>query len=118
MKYYDEDVDKVLDALQTSEEGLSATEAQARLNRYGLNKLKETNKKSKLAKFLDQFKDMMIIVLLIAAVFSGISSYLNGEPYTDTIVIIVVVLLKCYNGICARAKGRFGSRKLKENDYS
>ena len=69
MKYYDEDIDKVLDALQTSEEGLSNEEAQARLNRYGLNKLKETNKKSKLSKFLDQFKDMMIVVLLIAVQF-------------------------------------------------
>ena len=114
MKYYDEDVDKVLDALQTSEEGLSATEAQARLNRYGLNKLKETNKKSKLAKFLDQFKDMMIIVLLIAAVFSGISSYLNGEPYTDTIVIIVVVLLNAIMGFAQELKADSAVESLKK----
>ena len=114
MKYYDEDADKVLDALQTSEEGLSATEAQARLNRYGLNKLKETNKKSKLAKFLDQFKDMMIIVLLIAAVFSGISSYLNGEPYTDTIVIIVVVLLNAIMGFAQELKADSAVESLKK----
>ncbi len=114
MKYYDEDVDKVLDALQTSEEGLSNEEAKARLDRYGLNKLKETNKKSKLAKFLDQFKDMMIVVLLIAAVFSGISSYLNGEAYTDTIVIIAVVLLNAIMGFVQELKADSAVESLKK----
>lgn len=114
MKYYDEDIDKVLDALQTSEEGLSNEEAQARLNRYGLNKLKETNKKSKLSKFLDQFKDMMIVVLLIAAVFSGISSYLNGEAYTDTIVIIAVVLLNAIMGFVQELKADSAVESLKK----
>ena len=114
MKYYDEDIDKVLDALQTSEEGLSSEEAQARLNRYGLNKLKETNKKSKLSKFLDQFKDMMIVVLLIAAVFSGISSYLNGEAYTDTIVIIAVVLLNAIMGFVQELKADSAVESLKK----
>ena len=114
MKYYDEDVDKVLDALQTSEEGLSNEEAKARLDRYGLNKLKETNKKSKLAKFLDQFKDMMIVVLLIAAVFSGISSYLNGEAYTDTMVIIAVVLLNAIMGFVQELKADSAVESLKK----
>ena len=114
MKYYDEEVDKVLASLETSEEGLSTQEAQARLNRYGLNKLKEVNKKSKLSKFLDQFKDMMIIVLLIAAVFSGISSYLNGEAYTDTIVIIAVVLLNAIMGFAQELKADSAVESLKK----
>ena len=114
MKYYDEEVDKVLASLETSEEGLSTQEAQARLNRYGLNKLKETNKKSKLSKFLDQFKDMMIVVLLIAAVFSGISSYLNGEAYTDTIVIIAVVLLNAIMGFAQELKADSAVESLKK----
>ena len=114
MKYYDEDVDKVLASLETSEEGLSTKEAEARLNRYGLNKLKEVNKKSKLSKFLDQFKDMMIVVLLIAAVFSGISSYLNGEAYTDTIVIIAVVLLNAIMGFAQELKAESAVESLKK----
>ncbi len=114
MKYYDEDVDKVLASLETSENGLSTAEAEARLNRYGLNKLKETNKKSKLSKFLDQFKDMMIVVLLIAAVFSGISSYLNGETYTDTIVIIAVVLLNAVMGFAQELKADSAVESLKK----
>ena len=114
MNYYDEEVDQVLSSLETSEEGLSTQEAQARLNRYGLNKLKEVNKKSKLSKFLDQFKDMMIIVLLIAAVFSGISSYLNGEAYTDTIVIIAVVLLNAIMGFAQELKADSAVESLKK----
>ena len=114
MKYYDEEVDKVLASLETNENGLSTQEAEARLNRYGLNKLKETNKKSKLSKFLDQFKDMMIVVLLIAAVFSGISSYLNGEAYTDTIVIIAVVLLNAIMGFAQELKADSAVESLRK----
>ena len=114
MKYYDEEVDKVLASLETNENGLSTQEAEARLNRYGLNKLKETNKKSKLSKFLDQFKDMMIVVLLIAAVFSGISSYLNGEAYTDTIVIIAVVLLNAIMGFAQELKADYAVESLRK----
>ena len=58
MKYYDVDKQKVLESLETSEDGLSSDEAKARLTRYGANKLKETNKKSNISKFFDQFKDI------------------------------------------------------------
>ena len=114
MKYYDEEVEDVLTNLQTSENGLSVEEAKARLNRYGLNKLKETNKKSKLAKFIDQFKDMMIFILIIAAVFSGISSYLNNEPYTDTIVIIAVILINAIMGFVQEMKAESAVESLKK----
>ena len=114
MKYYDEEIEDVLTNLQTSENGLSVEEAKARLNRYGLNKLKETNKKSKLAKFIDQFKDMMIFILIIAAVFSGISSYLNNEPYTDTIVIIAVILINAIMGFVQEMKAESAVESLKK----
>ena len=93
MKYYDVDKQKVLESLETSEDGLSSDEAKARLTRYGANKLKETNKKSNISKFFDQFKDLMIIILIVAAIFSAISSYLNHESYTDTIVILAGVII-------------------------
>ena len=111
MKYYDEDVEKVLEHFQTSEDGLTAQEAKSRINRYGLNKLKETNKKSKLSMFIDQFKDMMIFILILAAIFSGISSHLNNEPYTDTIVIAVVIIINAVMGFVQEMKAESASLK-------
>ncbi|MBQ8379183.1 MAG: HAD-IC family P-type ATPase, partial [Clostridia bacterium] len=114
MKYYDEEVDAVISHLQSSENGLSAQEAKARLNRYGYNKLKETNKKSKLSKFIDQFKDMMIIILIIAAIFSGISAYLNNESYTETIVIVAVILINAIMGFAQEMKAEAAVASLKK----
>ena len=114
MKYYDIDVDKVLASLETSENGLSESEAKSRLNRYGLNKLKETNKKSKLSKFIDQFKDLMIIILIVAAIFSGISSYMSNEPYTDTIVILAVVIINAIMGFVQELKAESAVESLKK----
>ena len=105
MKYYDVDKQKVLESLETSEDGLSSDEAKARLTRYGANKLKETNKKSNISKFFDQFKDLMIIILIVAAIFSAISSYLNHESYTDTIVILAVVIINAISGYVAKKVG-------------
>ena len=87
MKYYDVDKQKVLESLETSEDGLSSDEAKARLTRYGANKLKETNKKSNISKFFDQFKDTMIIILLVVAALLYIYGRLHSHDYTDTIVI-------------------------------
>ena len=114
MKYYDEDVEKVLEHFQTSEDGLTAQEAKSRINRYGLNKLKETNKKSKLSMFIDQFKDMMIFILILAAIFSGISSHLNNEPYTDTIVIAVVIIINAVMGFVQEMKAESAVESLKK----
>lgn len=114
MKYYDIDVDKVLASLETDENGLSESEAKSRLNRYGLNKLKETNKKSKLSKFIDQFKDLMIIILIVAAIFSGISSYMSNEPYTDTIVILAVVIINAIMGFVQELKAESAVESLKK----
>ena len=114
MKYYDKEVDDVISHLQSSENGLSAQEAKARLNRYGYNRLKETNKKSKLSKFIDQFKDMMIIILIIAAIFSGISAYLNNESYTETIVIVAVILINAIMGFAQEMKAEAAVASLKK----
>lgn len=114
MRYYDENVDKVLSYLQTSEEGLDKDEVKSRINRYGLNKLKETNKKSNFSKFIDQFKDLMIIILIAAAIFSGISAYLNNESYTDTIVIFAVVIINAIMGFVQELKAESAVESLKK----
>ena len=69
-KFFTMSVDDVIKSLDSSKNGLSTEEAQARLKEYGYNKLEEKGKKSLLAKFIDQFKNLMIIVLLVLLVVS------------------------------------------------
>ncbi len=87
------DTDAVIEELGTAREGLSSVEASQRFEQYGPNEIEEKKKKTVFMMFLDQFKDFMIIVLLIAAVVSG----LIGE-ISDTIAIIVIVILNAVIG--------------------
>ena len=114
MTFYDNELDEVLSNLSTSEDGLTSAEAKSRLLRNGKNKLREGHKKSKFAKFMDQFKDLMIIILIIAAIFSGISSYANHEPYTDTIIIILVVFLNAMMGFVQELKAESAVESLRK----
>ncbi|NMA51136.1 MAG: cation-translocating P-type ATPase [Mollicutes bacterium] len=91
--FYNEEIEDVYKRLETNINGLSEEEASNRLLKDGENKLTERKKKSNLALFLGQFNDIMIIILLIAAVFSMIISYVRKESYLDSIVIILIVLL-------------------------
>ena len=68
---HDKEAGEVLAALSVTEQGLSSAEAEKRAAEYGKNALKEAKKKSLIVKFLEQFKDVMIIVLLAAAVVSA-----------------------------------------------
>ena len=70
--WFNKEVKDVEKELETSQEkGLSSEEVSKRREKYGLNQLKEKKKKSLLMRFLDQFKDFSIIILIIAAIFSG-----------------------------------------------
>ncbi len=93
MHIYQKTIDEVLTSLNSSPSGLTAAEAQARLAKYGPNELAERKKKTALMMFLDQFRDFMILVLIGAAVISGII----GEP-ADTAAIVVIVLLNAALG--------------------
>ena len=73
MKHYCQDVDQVLTQTQSCREGLTAAEAQKRLETNGKNKLAEPKKDSILVQFLKQLTDPMIIILLVAAAISGVS---------------------------------------------
>lgn len=70
-KYFTMSADDVISSLGSSRKGLTNEEAEKRLQEYGHNKLEEKKKKSIVAKFIDQFKNLMIIVLLVAAVISA-----------------------------------------------
>ncbi|MGC1456358.1 MAG: cation-transporting P-type ATPase, partial [Nitrospirota bacterium] len=93
MNPYQQSVAETLAELKSAREGLTSEEAKARLETHGPNELVEKKKKTPLMMFLDQFKDFMILVLIAAAVISGVI----GEP-ADTAAIIVIVLLNAVLG--------------------
>ena len=97
-----EEVEKNLDT--DLKRGLSEKDAELRRERYGYNEFKKTKHKSLFAKFIDQFKSFMIIVLLVAAVISGVVGYLEGEGFTDAIIILVIVILNACIGVFQEAK--------------
>jgi Ca2+-transporting ATPase len=72
MLWHQKTFEDVIEELNTSLKGISSEEAQKRLTEFGPNELKEKQKKTPLMMFLDQFRDFMIIVLIAAAVISGI----------------------------------------------
>ena len=97
-----EDVEKELqvDAVK----GLDNEEVSKRREKYGLNQLKAKKKKTLLQRFLDQFKDFSIIVLIIAAIVSGFVGVAEGEGITDTIIILIVVIVNAIIGVTQEAK--------------
>ena len=87
----------VLSDLETTGNGLSSKEASKRLEKYGLNKLKEAPKPTLLQRFLAQLKDPMLIILMVAAAVSAATTFIAGEnEIAEVIIILAVVLLKQY----------------------
>ena len=104
-KWFNKTVKEIEEYLQTNmENGLSNTEVKKRQEESGFNELKQTKKKSVFVKFLEQFKDFMIIVLIIAAIVSGIVGVAQGEGITDTIIILIVVIANAIIGVAQEAK--------------
>ena len=86
------------------EKGLSFEEVSKKRETYGRNELKAKKKKSLLQKFVEQFKDFMIIILIIAAIVSGIIGLKEGEGITDTIIILIVVVVNAIIGVAQENK--------------
>ena len=98
MNYHNMDIDEIYRLMGTNDNGLSIDEVNSRLEKDGRNVYTETKKKSIVVKFFNQFKDLMIVVLILAAIFSFIVSYANKESYIDSIIIIFIVILNAIIG--------------------
>lgn len=99
MKHYFESIEAVLNQMESSKNGIDPKEASLRLEKHGRNKLDEGKKKTVFARFLDQLKDPMIIVLIVAAIISGFA----GEP-ADSIIILMVVVVNSILGVVQEGK--------------
>lgn len=103
--WFNKSVEEVQQELETDlEKGLSQEQVVAKQEKYGLNELKAKKKKSLFQKFIEQFKDFTIIVLIVAAIVSGFVGISEGEGITDTIIILIVVLLNAVIGIIQENK--------------
>ena len=103
--WFNKEVKDVEKELETNQEtGLTAEEVTKRREKYGLNQLKEKKKKSLFMRFVDQFKDFSIIILIIAAIVSGFVGVAEGEGITDTIIILIVVILNAVIGVTQESK--------------
>ena len=114
MKYYSCSKDEVMSALKTTENGLSTAEAASRLEADGKNKLAEAKKTSIVRRFVDQLLDPMIIILIIAAILSGVTSVYEGESLADVFIILFVVILNSVLGVIQESKAEKAIDALKE----
>ncbi len=104
-KWFNLSVKSVSQKLNTDvENGLTSDEVSKRYETYGRNELKAKQKKSLLTKLLEQFKDFMIIVLIIAAIVSGIVGIQQGEGIADTFIILIVVIVNAIIGVAQESK--------------
>ena len=103
--WFNKTVDEAISTLKTdAEKGLSQEEVLKRQEKYGLNELKAKKKKSLIVKFLEQFKDFMIIILIISAIISGVIGVAQGEGITDTIIILIVITVNAIIGVAQENK--------------
>ena len=99
LKYYCEEAQSVLREVESSEKGLSAEEAAARLERNGRNELAAAKKPSLISQFFKQMADPMIIILLVAAAISAVTSVYQNESPADVIIILFVVIVNAVLGV-------------------
>ena len=114
MKEYLQNASDVLNALSTSEEGLDKAEAEKRLEQNGKNKLAEGKKESMFHRFFKQFTEPMTIILLVAALISGIMSIVEQHFPEDVIIIMAVVIINAILGVVQESKAEKAIEALQE----
>ena len=114
MKEYLSELSEVLASQNTTPEGLSSQEAADRLAKVGPNKLDEGKSVSLLQRFLKELADPMIIILIVAAVVSGITAVYSGESFADVIIIMIVVVINAVLGVLQESKAEKAIAALQE----
>jgi len=95
-------------------DGLTNEEVIKRREQYGLNELKAKKKKTLIQKFLEQFKDFMIIVLILAAIISGVIGIKEGDGMADTFIIMIVIIVNAIIGVVQESKAEKSLEALKK----
>ena len=108
--------EEVASSLKTSTKlGLTKEEIIKRREKNGKNKLEEKNKESIIVKFIKQFNDFMIIILILAAIISAFTSYTQGlNDYIDSIIIIAIVVLNAVMGLVQEERAEKSIESLKK----
>ena len=112
--YYLKTAEETFKEVNSSSVGLTSQEAEARLAADGKNKLKEAEKDTLFKKLMMQFADPMIIILIVAAVISGITAFYSGESFTDVIIIMAVVIINAVLGVYQESKAEKAIEALQE----
>ena len=108
--------EEVVKTLNTNlKNGLNEEEVVFRRSKYGKNKLDDKPKESLFIKFIKQFNDFMIIILIVASIVSAAVSYFQGEnDYIDSVIIIAIVILNAFMGVIQEAKAEKSIEALRE----
>jgi len=115
MKSYSKSKEQILETLDVNpKEGLTTKEVKERQEQYGPNQLRESKKKTLFMMFLDQFKDFLVIILIVAAAVSVIVGIIEGEGLIDGFIIIAIVLLNAVLGVNQEQKANNALAALKK----
>ena len=113
--FYNQSIEEVAQGLETDpSSGLKPEEIQKRIEKYGKNTLVQKKNRSFLAMFISQFKSFMIILLIIAAVISGVMGIKTGEGLLDTYIIMGILLLNAFIGAYQEMKAQKSLESLKK----
>ena len=105
MEYFNKSIEDVQNELKTNiNKGIKTEEIKEKRTSYGFNELEAKKKESLFIKFLKQFKDFMIIILIIAAIVSAFVGVNQGEGFTDSIIIMVVVIVNAIIGVVQESR--------------
>ncbi|NLO22232.1 MAG: HAD-IC family P-type ATPase, partial [Syntrophomonadaceae bacterium] len=115
LQAHDISIDQVLDQLQSDpDQGLSIAETSGRLNRYGPNQLQAARKKTIWQRFMEQFKDVMIIILIIAALISFMVAFYEGQDFFEPVLILLIVAINAVMGVAQESKAEQALEALQE----
>ena len=114
--WYTKDLETITKELRSNvERGLNEEEVHRRIEKYGKNRLKEKKKESMFVRFIKQFNDFMIIILIIASIVSAVIAYVEGSgDYIDSIIIIAIVIFNAIMGLVQETKAEKSLEALKK----